>query len=233
MAWWSDSRNKSANNSFNDNNMSINKNRNNSGSTRRNNNDSNDNPNVAGNSASDLLLPRDGSDVVANQQDPGIVGGGNKNPNNNNNNNVNGKFQTCVIVLITLCLVFSIYASFMSTFVFYQLYVDCNICHHCNNCNSDNYDTPTKYPTTVKPTVTPTLEPAAKPTMPSFPVIGDYKLSAQTQDHNGWLRCDGTLASSDTCPQLFKVIGYSFGNESKFPNNINHNFFLPNVSDSL
>lgn len=41
--------------------------------------------------------------------------------------------------------------------------------------------------------------------------IGDYKLSARTADFDGWLLCDGREVFRDAYPQLFAVIGTSFG----------------------
>lgn len=42
-------------------------------------------------------------------------------------------------------------------------------------------------------------------------VTGDYKFSAQTANHNGWLKCDGSGYATATYPELFALIGYSFG----------------------
>ena len=43
--------------------------------------------------------------------------------------------------------------------------------------------------------------------------VGDYKYSAQTGDHNGWLLCDGrTNLSRATYADLFALIGTTFGN---------------------
>lgn len=41
--------------------------------------------------------------------------------------------------------------------------------------------------------------------------IGDYKWSARTADFDGWLVCDGRDVYRDAYPQLFAVIGTSFG----------------------
>ena len=46
---------------------------------------------------------------------------------------------------------------------------------------------------------------------PSFP--GDLKYSAQNNDHNGWLKCDGRSLSRTLYAELFAVIGTSFGND--------------------
>jgi microcystin-dependent protein len=45
-----------------------------------------------------------------------------------------------------------------------------------------------------------------------YPVlIGDLKYSLSSIDHNGWLLCNGRLLSITQYPQLFALIGYSFG----------------------
>lgn len=41
--------------------------------------------------------------------------------------------------------------------------------------------------------------------------VGDYKWSARTADFDGWLLCDGREVFRDAYPQLFAVIGTSFG----------------------
>ena len=48
--------------------------------------------------------------------------------------------------------------------------------------------------------------------------IGDYKSSAHTGDFNGWMLCDGRSVPISHYPQLYKVIGNSFGavDESHF-----------------
>ena len=43
------------------------------------------------------------------------------------------------------------------------------------------------------------------------PTIGDTKFSVITQDHMGWMNCDGRLVSTEDYALLFRVIGYSFG----------------------
>lgn len=40
---------------------------------------------------------------------------------------------------------------------------------------------------------------------------GDLKHSVQSDDHNGWLRCDGRSLLRARYPELFNVIGTSFG----------------------
>lgn len=55
------------------------------------------------------------------------------------------------------------------------------------------------------------------PTTNSFVVtatgfsVGDYKWSAISSDHDGWLLCDGSSVSTTTYATLFAVIGYAFG----------------------
>lgn len=48
--------------------------------------------------------------------------------------------------------------------------------------------------------------------------IGDYKYSSRNDDINGWLVCDGRSLSREDYPELFEVIGTSFGaiNSSSF-----------------
>ena len=52
--------------------------------------------------------------------------------------------------------------------------------------------------------------------------IGDVKYSIKTQDHNGWLVCDGRSLSRTQYADLFAVIGTSFGADNgstfKLPN---------------
>jgi microcystin-dependent protein len=43
--------------------------------------------------------------------------------------------------------------------------------------------------------------------------IGDYKLSARISDKNGWLICDGRSVAITNYPELYDVIGTSFGSE--------------------
>lgn len=42
--------------------------------------------------------------------------------------------------------------------------------------------------------------------------IGDLKYSARDEDHNEWFICDGRSLSRAEYPELFEVIGTSFGN---------------------
>lgn len=43
------------------------------------------------------------------------------------------------------------------------------------------------------------------------PEIGDIKYSVRSDNHYGWLKCDGTAISRTTYSDLFDVIGTSFG----------------------
>ena len=43
---------------------------------------------------------------------------------------------------------------------------------------------------------------------------GDLKYSVQSDDHNGWLKCDGRSVSRAIHAKLFAVIGTSFGSQS-------------------
>lgn len=54
-----------------------------------------------------------------------------------------------------------------------------------------------------------TLRIAATPATPAFSV-GDYKYSAQSVNHDGWLLCDATEYSQETYAELFAVIGHAF-----------------------
>ena len=44
-------------------------------------------------------------------------------------------------------------------------------------------------------------------------LIGDFKISAHNSSHDNWLLCDGSFIDPNKYPQLFDVIGYSFGSE--------------------
>jgi len=41
--------------------------------------------------------------------------------------------------------------------------------------------------------------------------IGEYKWSSRTSDFNGWMVCDGRSLSRAAYPELFEIIGTSFG----------------------
>jgi microcystin-dependent protein len=43
------------------------------------------------------------------------------------------------------------------------------------------------------------------------PTVGDTKTALIGEDHLGWIKCDGRLLSPDEYQNLFKVIGYAFG----------------------
>lgn len=54
--------------------------------------------------------------------------------------------------------------------------------------------------------------------------IGDYRWSAHTDDFSGWMLCDGRSLLISDYPQLFKIIGTSFGSIDS------DHFNLPNFS---
>jgi len=56
--------------------------------------------------------------------------------------------------------------------------------------------------------------------------IGDIKYSALSHDHGCWLKCDGRLLNENDYPELFNIIGTTFGNSQNFGNNTE--FRLPN-----
>lgn len=63
--------------------------------------------------------------------------------------------------------------------------------------------------------------------------IGDYKYSASNQNKNGWLICDGSSISIDEYPDLFAVIGTTFGSGEGYFNLPNFLGRVPgNVGDS-
>ena len=45
---------------------------------------------------------------------------------------------------------------------------------------------------------------------PGVSVVGDIRLSVLSEDHNGWLVCDGRELSRTTYPNLFQVLGTAF-----------------------
>jgi microcystin-dependent protein len=80
-------------------------------------------------------------------------------------------------------------------------------------------------------------------------IIGDYKYCARSDDHLGWLVCDGRLLDREEHAALFEVIGTSFGstNSSNFrtpdfrgrvfgglnvPGNSNNAFSARNLGDA-
>lgn len=58
--------------------------------------------------------------------------------------------------------------------------------------------------------------------------IGDYKMSAQIADHDGWFICDGRELDREEYAELFAIIGTSFGaGDGKTT------FNLPDFSDKM
>ena len=55
------------------------------------------------------------------------------------------------------------------------------------------------------------------------PTVGDTKTSLVNSDHMGWLKCDARALSKSSYPQLFNVLGYSFGGSGDI-------FYLPDPS---
>jgi microcystin-dependent protein len=55
------------------------------------------------------------------------------------------------------------------------------------------------------------------------PTVGDTKTSVISNDHMGWLKCDGRLVSVADFEFLFNVVGYSFGGSGD-------SFRLPNAA---
>jgi microcystin-dependent protein len=58
------------------------------------------------------------------------------------------------------------------------------------------------------------------------PIVGDTKTSVVGSDHMGWLKCDGRFLSKDEWYLLFRVIGYSFGQDGEL-------FRLPNAAGTV
>jgi hypothetical protein len=56
--------------------------------------------------------------------------------------------------------------------------------------------------------------------------IGDYKTSTKTEDHKGWLLCDGRSLDRRKYTKLFAKIGYQFGGSGL-------NFNLPNMAGKV
>jgi len=46
--------------------------------------------------------------------------------------------------------------------------------------------------------------------------VGDYKFSAQTADNGFWMKCDGRILIRTDYPDLYAVIGTSFGNPTDY-----------------
>jgi len=66
--------------------------------------------------------------------------------------------------------------------------------------------------TIVVESVTPQLRMCQNVLYYSQAIIGDYKYSARSDDHLGWLVCDGRLLDRVDNKALFDVIGTTFGN---------------------
>ena len=86
---------------------------------------------------------------------------------------------------------------------------------------------PSESPNSI-PSASPTIRPSLQPTTHEH-FIGDYKISARNLSHGNWLLCDGSFIDSTNYPELFGVIGYSFGSFSGYP----LLFQLPNVTDDV
>lgn len=57
----------------------------------------------------------------------------------------------------------------------------------------------------------------------TLPHVGDYKFSACTTNFHGWLKCDGSALQIADYPELYEVIGTSFGHNGA------GTFRVPNV----
>jgi|JI10StandDraft_1071094.scaffolds.fasta_scaffold46582_5 microcystin-dependent protein len=57
------------------------------------------------------------------------------------------------------------------------------------------------------------LDAVNKQYVDAFRAVGDIKHSAQSNDHNGWLICDGRSLTTTVYDQLYDVIGTSFGTD--------------------
>ena len=87
---------------------------------------------------------------------------------------------------------------------------------------------PTQRPSSI-PTLSPTQKPSLQPTIDySFHqnYIGDYKISLRDTNHSNWLLCDGSFIDPIDYPQLFNIIGYTFGQSSTL-------FALPDARDHV
>eukprot|EP01084_Bolivina_argentea_P253790 426451_1 len=121
-------------------------------------------------------------------------------------------FHTIIIILVIIIFGWLSYI----TYLFKEM----------NRDDTTPTKTPTTYPiamasklTSVFPTEFPTEYPTGSPTKsPTVNLyqhyIGDYKISAQSSSHGKWLLCDGSYLSTANYPELFKVIGYTFGKSS-------------------
>jgi microcystin-dependent protein len=70
----------------------------------------------------------------------------------------------------------------------------------------------------IKSTLLPPLQQVA---VYSQAVIGDLKYSARSNDHLGWMVCNGRTVLRSNYPALFEVVGTSFGSTNS------NNFLLP------
>ncbi len=59
------------------------------------------------------------------------------------------------------------------------------------------------------------LPPIQQVALTSQALIGDYKYSARSNDHLGWLKCNGRSVNIDDFPSLYEVIGTAFGSEDE------------------
>jgi microcystin-dependent protein len=66
--------------------------------------------------------------------------------------------------------------------------------------------------TIVIESVTPQLRMCQNVLYYSQAIIGDYKYSARSDDHLGWMICDGRLLDRVQYKALFDIIGTTFGN---------------------
>jgi microcystin-dependent protein len=57
--------------------------------------------------------------------------------------------------------------------------------------------------------------------------IGDFKWSVSDVDFKGWLKCDGRIVLRNDYPELFRVIGTSFGSTN------GNNFRIPNMTGKI
>lgn len=57
-------------------------------------------------------------------------------------------------------------------------------------------------------------------------IVGDTKMSVISNDHLGWLRCDGRTLLVSEFYSLWRVIGYNFGSNAGNSNT----FYLPNAA---
>ena len=57
-------------------------------------------------------------------------------------------------------------------------------------------------------------------------LIGDYKTSTKTADHDGWLLCNGRSLDTRKYSKLFAKLGYSFGGSGT-------TFYLPNMAGKV